>query len=133
TPEAYIGLDYKNLRNREHPHSFSVLRAKFDEWFGQQADKAGAMVVPETVVERLIVKNNRVVGVATGRGDDLYCEVVVVCEGIGLARAWWRTPTTTGGRCRGSCGRMRSRLRARRSISWSRPGTKDESNGSPAG
>jgi len=35
-------------------------------------------------VERLIVKNNRVVGVATGRGDDLYCEVVVVCEGIGL-------------------------------------------------
>src|SRR5436189_49208 len=46
--------------------------------------KAGPMVVPETVVERLIVKNNRVVGVATGRGDDLYCEVVVVCEGIGL-------------------------------------------------
>jgi len=84
TPEAYIGLDYKNLRNREHPHSFSVLRAKFDAWFGEQAEKAGAMVVPETVVERLIVKNNRVVGVATGRGDDLYCEVVVVCEGIGL-------------------------------------------------
>src|SRR6266568_1439964 len=83
-PEAYIGLDYKNLRNREHPHSFSVLRAKFDAWFGEQAEKAGAMVVPETVVERLIVKNNRVVGVATGRGDDLYCEVVVVCEGIGL-------------------------------------------------
>jgi electron transfer flavoprotein-quinone oxidoreductase len=84
TPEAYIGLDYKNIRNREHPHSYSVLRAKFDAWFADQAEKAGAMVVPETVVERLIVKNNRVVGVATGRGDDLYAEVVVVCEGIGL-------------------------------------------------
>src|SRR4030088_54928 len=84
TPEAYIGLDYKNLRNREHPHSFSVLRAKFDAWFAEQAEKAGAMVVAETVVDRLIVKNNRVVGVATGRGDDLYCEVVIVCEGIGL-------------------------------------------------
>src|SRR5207244_9337248 len=80
TPEAYIGLDYKNLRNREHPHSFSVLRAKFDEWFGQQADKAGAMVVPETVVERLIVKNNRVVGVANGSGDELYCEVVLLLQ-----------------------------------------------------
>src|SRR5260370_23071752 len=84
TPEAYIGLDYKNLRNREHPHSYSVLRARFDPWFADQAEKAGAMVVPETVVERLIVKNNRVVGVATGRGDDLYSEVVVITEGIGL-------------------------------------------------
>src|SRR5712671_5727190 len=84
TPEAAIGIDYKNLRNREHPHSYSVLRARFDPWFAEQAEKAGAMVVPETVVERLIVRNGRVVGVGTGRGDDLYAEVVIVCEGIGL-------------------------------------------------
>lgn len=84
TPEAAIGLDYKNLRNREHPHSYSVLRARFDPWFADQAEKAGALVVPETVVDRLIVKNDRVVGVGTGRGDDLYAEVTIVCEGIGL-------------------------------------------------
>src|SRR5579872_27860 len=84
TADAAIGIDYKNLRNREHPHSYSVLRARFDPWFADQAEKAGAMVVPETVVDRLIVKNNRVVGVATGRGDDLYANVVVICEGIGL-------------------------------------------------
>src|SRR5438093_9295634 len=75
TPQAYIGLDYKNLRNRERPHSFSVLRAKFDLWFAEQAEKAGAMVVPETVVDRLIVRNSRVVGVATCRGDDLFGDV----------------------------------------------------------
>jgi electron transfer flavoprotein-quinone oxidoreductase len=84
TPQAYIGLDYKNLRNREHPHSYSVLRARFDPWFAEQAEKAGAMVVPETVVDRLIVRDNRVRGVATGRGDDLEADVVIVCEGIGL-------------------------------------------------
>ncbi len=84
TPKAYIGLDYKNLRNREHPHSFSVLRARFDPWFAEQAEKVGAMVVPETVVTGLIVKNSRVVGVSTGRGDDIHADVVVVCEGIGL-------------------------------------------------
>jgi electron transfer flavoprotein-quinone oxidoreductase len=84
TKDAYIGIDYKNLRNREHPHSFSVLRARFDPWFAEQAEKAGAMVVPETVVDRLIVRNGRVVGVGTGRGDDLLAEVVIVCEGIGL-------------------------------------------------
>src|SRR6266567_4305351 len=85
TPEAAIGIDYKNLRNRAYPHSYSVLRARFDAWFAEQAEKAGAMVVPETVVERLITKENRrVVGVATGRGDDLYADVTIVCEGIGL-------------------------------------------------
>src|SRR3979490_97660 len=69
TPEATIGLDYKNLRNRTHPHSYSVLRARFDAWFAEQAEKAGAMVVPETVVERLIVKNGRVIGVGAGRRE----------------------------------------------------------------
>ena len=87
TKDASIGIDYKNLRNREHPHSFSVLRARFDPWFAEQAEKAGAMVVPETVVDRLIVRNGRVVGVGTGRGDDLFAEVVIVCEGIGLGTA----------------------------------------------
>ena len=85
TPDSAIRLlGYKNLRNREHPHSYSVLRARFDPWFADQAEKAGAMVFPETVVDRLMVKNNRVVGVGTGRGDDLYADVVIVCEGIGL-------------------------------------------------
>src|ERR1700730_9466758 len=84
TPEAAIGFDYKNLRNRTKPHSYSVLRARFDAWFAEQAEKAGAVVVPETVVDRLIVKNNRVVGVGTGRGDDVYADVTIVCEGIGL-------------------------------------------------
>ena len=84
TPDAAIGLDYKNLRNRAHPHSYSVLRAKFDAWFAEQAEKAGAMVVPETVVDRLITKNGRVIGAGTGRGDDVYADVTIVCEGIGL-------------------------------------------------
>jgi electron transfer flavoprotein-quinone oxidoreductase len=84
TSDAYVGLDYKNLRNRERPHSFSVLRARFDPWFAEQAEKVGAMVVPETVVEKLIVKDGRIIGVGTGRGDDLLADVVIVCEGVGL-------------------------------------------------
>src|SRR5919109_5070369 len=64
TDESAIRLlGYKNLRNREHPHSFSVLRAKFDAWFAQKAEEAGAFVIPETVVEELIVREGRVVGV----------------------------------------------------------------------
>jgi electron transfer flavoprotein-quinone oxidoreductase len=84
TAEAAIGLGYKNFRNREHPHSYSVLRAKFDAWFAAQAEEAGAFLIPETVVEGLIVDHDRVVGVRTGREGDLHADVVVVCEGIGL-------------------------------------------------
>jgi electron transfer flavoprotein-quinone oxidoreductase len=85
TDEAAIRLvGYKNLRNREHPHSYSVLRAKFDAWFAQKAEAAGAFVIPETVVEELILKDGRVIGVRTGREGDLMADVVVVCEGIGL-------------------------------------------------
>jgi electron transfer flavoprotein-quinone oxidoreductase len=85
TDEAAIRLvGYKNLRNREHPHSYSVLRTKFDAWFAQKAEAAGAFVIPETVVEELILKDGRVIGVRTGREGDLLADVVVVCEGIGL-------------------------------------------------
>jgi electron transfer flavoprotein-quinone oxidoreductase len=85
TPEAAIRvLGYKNLRHREHPNSYSVLRAKFDEWFAGQAEAAGAFLIPETVVEELLVKDGRVIGVRTGREGDLLADVVVVCEGIGL-------------------------------------------------
>src|SRR6195256_1362201 len=96
TPEAAIGFDYKNLRNRARPHSYSVLRARFDAWFAEQAEKAGAVVVPETVVDRLIVKNNKVVGVGTGRGDDVYADVVIVCEGIGLGAGLLEKTVTNG-------------------------------------
>ena len=85
TPEAAIrALGYKNLRTREHPHSFSVLRAKFDAWFAAKAEEAGAFLIPETVVDELLVRNGRVTGVRTGREGDLAADVVVVCEGVGL-------------------------------------------------
>lgn len=84
TPEAAIGLGYRNLRNREKPHSYSVLRAQFDPWFAAKAEQAGAFVINETVVEELIVRDGKVAGVRTGREGDLLADVVVVCEGIGL-------------------------------------------------
>jgi electron transfer flavoprotein-quinone oxidoreductase len=77
-------LGHKNLRHREHPNSWSVLRARFDPWYASQAEAAGAFVINETVVESLILRDGRVVGVTTGREGDLFADVVVVCEGIGL-------------------------------------------------
>ena len=84
TPEAAIRLlGYKNLRNRERPHSYSVLRARFDPWFAQKAEAAGAQVFPEVLVEKLIQREGKVIGVRA-TGEDFHADVTVVCEGVGL-------------------------------------------------
>src|SRR5919201_5296040 len=62
TPSAAVRvLGYKNLRNKENAHSYSVLRAKFDPWFATKAEDAGAYVITETVAERLLMQDGQVV------------------------------------------------------------------------
>ncbi|NIR00314.1 MAG: FAD-dependent oxidoreductase, partial [Gemmatimonadales bacterium] len=44
---------------------------------------AGALIVPETVVESAIMDGDRIVGVRTGRPDgDLYADVVIAADGV---------------------------------------------------
>lgn len=64
-------------------NAFTVLRAKFDRWFAEQAEKAGAMVLTSTTVTDLIMEDGRVVGVRTSLEDgDLYGRVVVIAQGV---------------------------------------------------
>jgi electron transfer flavoprotein-quinone oxidoreductase len=75
-------LGFKNLRHRERPNAWTVLRAKFDRWYAEQAEKAGVTIVPETLVTGLIKDDyGRVIGVRSGRDDDIYADVVILCEG----------------------------------------------------
>ncbi len=65
------------------PNAFTVLRAKWDRWFAQKAEEAGALLVPSTNVEDLLWENGRVVGVRAGREEgDLRADVVVLCDGV---------------------------------------------------
>ncbi len=85
TPDAAMRLlGHKNFRHRDRPNSWSVLRARFDPWYAGKAEAAGALVIYETVAERLLREDGKVVGVRTGREGDLLADVVVVCEGVGL-------------------------------------------------
>lgn len=64
-------------------NAHSILRVKFDRWLAQQAEKAGVMIITETLVEDLIYKNGNVVGVRTGRAEgDLEARVVILAEGV---------------------------------------------------
>ncbi|MDQ7818987.1 MAG: FAD-dependent oxidoreductase [Armatimonadota bacterium] len=67
----------------EVPNAFTVLRARFDRWFASKAEEAGALLITSTVVEDLLWRDGRVVGVRTGReAGDLYADVVVICDGV---------------------------------------------------
>lgn len=79
--QTSVTLDYRDLDAAKSPHNaYSVLRARFDPWMAQQAEDAGAMLLPGFTVDKLLQEDGRVVGIRAG-GDDLMADVVVVAEG----------------------------------------------------
>ena len=65
---------------QEAKDSYVVLRGVFDRWLMEQAEAAGAMVVTGILVEDLIMKDGRVVGISAG-GDEMLADVVVLADG----------------------------------------------------
>jgi electron transfer flavoprotein-quinone oxidoreductase len=63
--------------------AFVALRAKFDGWWADQAQKEGALIIPKTAVVDFIRENGKVVGVVTDRPQgEVYAPVVIICEGV---------------------------------------------------
>lgn len=66
-------------------NSFVVLRSRFDRWFAEQAEAAGAEIFPEIVVDDFVRRDGKIVGIlARGEGgehDELLADVVICAEG----------------------------------------------------
>ncbi|MCT8139299.1 FAD-dependent oxidoreductase [Anaerobacillus sp. CMMVII] len=82
--QSASSFSYKGLEWGEEPYNnFTVLRAKFDQWFADQAVKQGALLINETVVLECIVENGKVIGVRTDRDDgEILADVVVLADGV---------------------------------------------------
>ena len=67
--------------------SFTAVRAKFDKWLAEQAEKAGASLINEARVDDLILENGQVKGIVAGQ-DKIPTNAVIACDGTtaGLAR-----------------------------------------------
>jgi electron transfer flavoprotein-quinone oxidoreductase len=78
--KASMTLDFQDEELLEPPNSFTILRAKFDQWFANKAVEAGATLVPDIRVDDLLWKNKRVAGIVTG-GDTLESNVVIAADG----------------------------------------------------
>lgn len=65
----------------EDANSYSVIRAKFDRWMAMEAQKEGVVLVTETLVKELIVKENKVVGVKTEL-EEYFADIVILADGV---------------------------------------------------
>jgi len=63
------------------PQSYSVVRAKLDEWFAGEAEAKGATLASGVVVDGLIEENDRIVGIRAGE-EEMRSDVVVAADGI---------------------------------------------------
>ena len=84
TEGSVTKMGHRNEKFGQEPYNaFSVFRAQFDKWMGEQVKKKGGLVICETVVENIIKKDGKVIGVSTGRAEgDIYADVVVMAEGV---------------------------------------------------
>jgi len=69
-------------------NAVSVQRARFDPWLAEQAEGAGAFLMPSVRVDSAIVEDGKVLGVKAG-DDELRAKVVIAADGINtfLARS----------------------------------------------
>ncbi len=70
--------------NADPADAFITLRANFDLWWAEQAQAAGAFLIPKTTVVDFIREEGRqVTGVLTDRPQgEIHAPVVIICEGV---------------------------------------------------
>ncbi len=79
TEEESVSATYQS--KDESANSYSVIRSKFDRWMAQEAQKEGVVLVTETLVKELIVKENKIVGVKTEL-EEYFADLVIVADGV---------------------------------------------------
>jgi electron transfer flavoprotein-quinone oxidoreductase len=78
--KASVTLDFQDEGLRHPPNSFTILRAKFDQWFANKAVEAGANLVSSIRVDDLLWKDKKVAGIVAGT-DKIEANVVIAADG----------------------------------------------------
>lgn len=88
TADTEVGFDFKTERFNQPPYNntFTVLRAKFDQWLAQKAEQAGAEIYTKVVVDDFLYENGKIIGIKArgsteNTSDELRANVVICAEG----------------------------------------------------
>ncbi|HQG04096.1 MAG TPA: FAD-dependent oxidoreductase [Thermoleophilia bacterium] len=78
---AHTTFELASDRLAHPPQSYTVVRARLDQWLAEKVGEKGGMVVPGMKVDELLRKEGRIVGIRAG-ADEIGADVVVVAEGV---------------------------------------------------
>jgi len=83
--QSHLGTHFRSDQyNRQPGNRYTIIRARFDKWFSDQVQKAGALVLCEmTVTELLRDAAGKVIGVNVDRADGkIYADAVILADGV---------------------------------------------------
>src|SRR5690349_12600283 len=77
TADSSFSIEYES---KDPTGSFTAIRAKFDKWLAEQAEKAGASLITDSRVDDLVIEGDKVKGIIAGQ-DKIPTEAVIACDG----------------------------------------------------
>ncbi len=82
-PESCLDIGFGSAKLSATPEtaSYTVLRGKFDQWLADKAEEEGVAVVPGIRVDKILVEDDKVIGIDAG-GEEMYADVVVIADGV---------------------------------------------------
>ncbi len=81
--ELAVDLNFDKFKTPPYNNSFTVLRSRFDPWFADQAEAAGAIIITDAVVDDFLYKDDKIDGVKVRlEGGEIYGDVVICAEGV---------------------------------------------------
>jgi electron transfer flavoprotein-quinone oxidoreductase len=77
-----VSIELSSQKFGKQPyHSFTIFRAKFDQWLAEKVSKAGGMVITKNKVDDLILEDGKVRGIIAG-GDEIGASVILAADGV---------------------------------------------------
>lgn len=83
--QSHLGAHFRSDQYNQQPgNRYTIIRARFDKWFSDQVQQAGALVLCEmTVTELLKDERGRVIGVNVDRENGrIYADAVILADGV---------------------------------------------------
>ncbi|HHT9116040.1 MAG: FAD-dependent oxidoreductase [Planctomycetes bacterium] len=78
--KSSVTLDFHDEELLEPPNSFTILRARFDQWFANKAVEAGATLISNIRVDDLLWKDKKITGIVAGT-DTIEADIVIAADG----------------------------------------------------
>ena len=82
---SFFGAHYRSEEFNTTPgNRYTIIRARFDKWFSEQAQSAGALLICEMTVKSLLRnEQGRIIGVEVERADGkIYADAVILADGV---------------------------------------------------